>query len=301
MSWLYEMLGITPQCFSQAKKRMRLQENLVSEIINRCSKKRLKHKAMGCRKLYLHCLLDLPLGRDKCEAILLQAGFRVKYPKNWIKTTRSVKEGYFPNLIKGMQINGPDQLWQSDITYVWQKDRFYYAVFIIDVYTKMVVGAAIDKNMRSTLVLKALQNAFECRKGKDLTGLIFHTDRGSQYIESNVKNTLSDKGIIQSMSLEAWENAYAERINGIIKNEYLRYFESQNLRDITRHLAASVKLYNEERIHLGLPKKMTPSQFEKTFIALPSQERPTLRLYTEEEVFTRGIEPQVKTAKKEPQ
>lgn len=300
MTWLYEMLDISPQAFSKAKKRMLGQDLIEAEILKRCSKERLKHKQMGCRKLYDQCLSDMPIGRDKCEAILLKSGFRVKYPKNWIKTTRSVKAGYFPNLIKGIEIDGPDQLWQSDITYVWETDKFYYAVFIIDVYTKMIVGAAIGENMKSSLILKALQKAFKCRNGKDLTGLIFHSDRGSQYVESTVKKTLAEKGIIQSMCLEAWENAYAERINGTIKNEYLRYFKSKNLREITRYLAASVKLYNEDRIHLGLPRKMTPSEFEKSFILLSSQQRPKLRLYTEEEVFTRGIEPQVKTANKEP-
>lgn len=301
MKALCSLVGITPQAHSKEKQRFLAKEKIEAEIVSRCAEKRINHREMGCRKLYDSCLKDLPLGRDKCEKILFDNGFRVKFPKNYYRTTESIKEGYFPNLIKGITVTGPDQVWQSDITYIRTGDTFYYAAFIIDVYTKCVVGASVADNMKSSLVVKAIKRAYQKRSNKDLSGLIFHSDRGSQYIAEEVQSLLRKKGIKQSMCLEAWENAYAERINGTIKNEYIRYAGATDLRSLTRKLAQAVKLYNEDRIHLNLPQKMTPKEFEEKFIYLSSQERPIIRLYTEEVVLPRGIEPLAKTAKKGPQ
>ncbi len=103
------------------------------QFIDKAEALREDHPEMGCRKMAL--MLKQPgLGRDKTEALLIRAGFRVIYPPNYIKTTHSMRFRQFGNLIEGMVLRSINKVVQTDITYLWVKDRFYYLVFIVDVY-----------------------------------------------------------------------------------------------------------------------------------------------------------------------
>ena len=189
----------------------------------------------------------------------MEIGFRVKRNKNYVRTTYSVANQY-SNLIKGLIINQPSQVWQSDITYIRLGERFYYAVFIIDVYTKKIVGYHISDNMRATANVEALKMALK----KHPPPKIHHSDRGGQYINKDYLKVLEGYNSKISMAVTSQDNAYAERINRTIKEEYLSYWNPRNFEELKKQLIKAVKHYNQNRLHDNLGR-MTPDSFEKAW------------------------------------
>lgn len=167
----------------------------------------------------------------------------------------------YDNLIEGMLLNDKNQVWQSDITYFDIENKFYYLVFIMDIYTKQILGWTASDHMKTQANLQALQQAFASQPDVDLTGLIHHSDRGSQYVDEKYRSKLQGRGIWISMGNTAVENAYVERLNGIIKNEFLKGWKITGLKQLNAQLKRAVEYYNNHRIHRNLPGKLTPNQF----------------------------------------
>ena len=261
MNGLYKIAGISKQGFHKQKRATQLRSIQKQEIIEQVHVIRKDHPRMGCRKMH-KLVADSKLGKHRFEKLLLTNGFRVRQPKNYQRTTNSIKENYYPNLIKGLVVDGLNQLWQTDITYLRLKERFYYLVFVLDVYSRRIVGFSASDHLFALANIKALKQAIRIRKGDDLTGLIHHSDRGSQYIDKEYNKILRDYQIKPSMCLYAWENAYAERVNGIMKNEYLIPKSASGLEDLKRKLVNNIRLYNTSRPHNELPDQMSPIQFE---------------------------------------
>jgi len=224
---------------------------------------RAEHPGCGVEKMY-DTLLPPFIGRDRFVDIFMDLGFRVKYPKNHTRTTFSVNYNY-PDLIEGMLVSNINQVVQSDITYFLLKDTFYYIVFIIDVFSKRIVGSKVSNHLRAIANLQALKQLIKLRGFNNLFGLIHHSDRGTQYGSNLYINTLKQAGIHISMCLNAQENAYAERVNGIIKNEYLKLWKINSFYGLKRKLSQAVNHYNFKRPHRHLPNKMSPVQFENAF------------------------------------
>lgn len=212
------------------------------------------------------------MGRDKFCEIFMSLGYGVGRIKNYRKTTVAGHINY-PNLIEGMVVTRPYQVVQSDITYFELHGKFYYIVFIIDVYTKAIIGHHVSSNMRAESNLKALRMALKRMKFKP-KGMIHHSDRGSQYGSHEYRNELESNGIQISMGLKATDNAYAERVNGIIKNEYLCKWVIKDEKDLILKTRKAVNHYNSKRKHRGLKMKYVPSQIEATWLTLNQLERP---------------------------
>lgn len=194
-------------------------------------------------------------------AIFMDLGYRVVYPKNYVKTTFPAHYAY-PNLIEGMLVRHLNQVVQSDISYFLLNGVFYYLVFIIDVFSKRIVGFQVSAHLRASANLLALKQMVKLRGAHNLFDLIHHSDRGSQYISKKYVNTLKKLNCHISMGLSAQQNAYAGRINGIIKNEYLNLWVINSFKQLKRKLKEAVHHYNFKRPHRHLPGKMTPVQFE---------------------------------------
>jgi putative transposase len=207
------------------------------------------------------------------------SGYRVMKTRSFTRTTIPTCYKY-PNLIEGMILWDKNQLWQSDITYIRIKEQFYYLVFIVDVYTKQILGYEASDHMRAEANIAALKMAFRNCSGS-IGGMIHHSDRGSQYVDAKYIELLSRNNVYISMGLKAQDNAYAERVNGIIKNEYLIYRDMNTLADLRKYTRQAVNHYQTKRIHLSLPGRTTPEQFEKNLITLSSQKRPKVIVYTE--------------------
>ncbi len=255
------------------------------QFIEKAEELRADHPEMGCRKMAL--IIKQPgFGRDKTEAVLLGAGFRVIYPPNYIKTTHSVRCRQFGNLIEGMVLTSINKVVQTDITYLWVKDQFYYLVFVIDVYSKFITGYHASCGLEAEANIQALQMMIQLRGKESIKGLIHHSDRGSQYNCKKYLGILKEHGIKVSMCNHAWQNAYTERINRTIKNEYLRHRKIDCLKTLRKALDRTINLYNNNRPHWSQLKQMAPASFEKYVDKLSKSKRPKLVIYKPEEVLS---------------
>lgn len=277
MNKVYRVAGVSKQAHYKFQQQTHKWEMMVNQLTVEVDAIRSEHPGCGLEKIYWG-LQPKGIGRDKFIAVFQSMGYGVKKQKNFHRTTipTHIK---FPNLITGMRLDGPDQLWQTDITYVYVKDRFYYLVFIIDVYTKVIKGYAVSDHMRAEANIKALNMAF--RHSGELVGLVHHSDRGSQYVDKTYQELLHQRGIYISMGIQAQDNAYAERINGTIKNEYLKYRTIRNLEELRKQVKQAVKHYNEARPHNHLPERKPPKRFVKELLNSDNQDRPTVIVYAE--------------------
>ncbi len=285
MSAVYAMAGVSKQAHHQYQLADRNRGSLVNSVIPEVDQLRRGHPGCGLEKLYW-ILQPQGLGRDKFISIFQSLGYGVKKRKNYHRTTipTHIK---FPNLITGMLLDGVDQLWQSDITYYLVGNKYYYITLIIDAYSKQIKGHAVSGHMRAEANIKALKMAFANSVG-DLKGLIHHSDRGSQYVDKGYQGLLKQKGIHISMGLQAQDNAYAERINGTIKNEYLAYRTIETFAQLKKQVKRDVKHYNEKRPHNHLPQRKPPRQFAKELVGLSDQDRPAVIVYAEGQFKIKG-------------
>lgn len=260
LNQLYQVIGLSKQAVSQYLLRQDKFEQRLSDLLIEVDELRAEHPGCGLEKMYYTLAPDF-LGRDRFIDVLQQLGYGVVKVKNFIKTTKPVHSSY-ENLIEGMSVTRINQVLQSDITYYYAGNRFYYIVFIIDVYSKRIVGFQASEHLRAEANVTALKQVIKLRGKTNLSEMIHHSDRGSQYIAKKYINLLKKHNIHISMGYNAMENAYAERINGIIKNEYLKHKEIIDLNTLKKQLRKAVKHYNHKRIHNHLPNRMTPIDFE---------------------------------------
>jgi len=229
---------------------------------------RQDHPTMGLRDMY-YKLYPVGIGRDKFEELCKRADLSVARKLNYRKTTDSSGVVRFDNLLINLEITHVNQVWQSDITYYELHGRFYYLTFIIDAFTRVIVGYHVSASLRTEhTTIPALQKAINCRLKANMVivNLIFHSDGGGQYFDKNFLKLTGKYNIQNSMCQYPWENGKAERINGIIKNNYLQHRNITTFEQLTKEVDRSVKLYNHEKPHIMLQRK-TPIQFENSIFA----------------------------------
>jgi putative transposase len=278
---LYAVAEVTKQGFSQYRERQRIFDANIEVLISEVDHLRSEHPGCGLEKMYDTLKPDF-IGRDRFIELFMDLGYRVRRYKNYHRTTYSTKR-YYPNLIKGYVVNAPSTIWQSDITYIRLGEKFYYAVFILDVYTRKIVGYQVSSHMRATANVAALKMAFK----ENRPPLIHHSDRGSQYVYEDYLGMLKEQECRISMGLTAQDNAYAERINQTIKDEYLMYWKPSTYEQLTRDVTRAVNNYNTKRIHENL-SKMTPLMFEEKWSTYNSENRPVLRIFNNENQLKNG-------------
>jgi putative transposase len=266
------VIGISKQAVHQRDHRDRQLDVRIDELMINAENLRRAHPGCGVEKMYYVLKPDF-LGRDKFIEIMMGLGFRLKSQRNYRRTTYAGKKRY-PNLIKGLTITKPSMLWQSDITYVAVDNKFYYVVFIIDVYTKKIVGYQLSKTMHATANIKALKMALKSNPGPH----IHHSDRGSQYGSHQYLALLTDQKTKISMGLIAQDNAYAERINRTIKEEYLQPWNPRTYDQLKKQLEKAVYNYNNIRPHDHL-KKITPMAFEERWHKDPTFKKPRIVIF----------------------
>lgn len=272
LNQLYQVIGISKQAVQQYARRQEVFDQKFSNLLVEADELRKAHPGCGVQKMY-DTLKPEFIGRDRFIEAMMALGYRLKRKKNYRKTTYPAQV-YYPNLIGGLEVNSPNVVWQSDITYIEVGQRFYYAVFIIDVYTKTIAGYHVGDHMRATANLKALKMAIDQHGAPR----IHHSDRGSQYIYGEYLKLLEKNKVKVSMGLSAQENAYAERINRTIKEEYLDHWKPQSLGVLKIAAKKAVYQYNTQRPHNHI-FKMNPTEYENYWKALPIEERPVLTIF----------------------
>lgn len=254
LCWL---LGVSRQAYYQSFKSDDLKSNLSELVVLEVLEIRKKHPKIGTRKLILmlknfmqeHAI---KMGRDALFDLLSEHQLLIRKRKRKISTTQShhwLKK--YPNLIKDFIPNKPNQLYVSDITY-WKTYDDLYISFITDAFSRKIVGYNLAQTLEAVESVKALEMALKnVEKG---INLIHHSDRGVQYCSSKYVKLLQDKAVIISMTQtgDPLDNAIAERINGILKGEYLENYQVKNFEQAKELLDNSVLLYNQERPHMSI-------------------------------------------------
>lgn len=237
------------------------------------------HPGMGLRTMYGMLQPD-GIGRDGFIALGLQQGFRLKSIEKQTRTTYSVKSNRYKNLLAEEEFDGINQLWSSDITYFLLSGQFFYIVFIMDVYSRRIIGYSLADNMRAENNIRALKQALKLRGIKDYAGsLIHHSDKGSQYASDDYTDFLTDYGIQISMCNEVYENTHIERVNDTIKNQYLKRWPIENTWQLDGKLVEAVKAYNEHRPHQSL-NGMSPVEYENDLKTIENDKRKKMKIFT---------------------
>lgn len=203
------------------------------------------------------------MGRDALFSLLSANYMLIKRSRRTIKTTNSLHWlRKYKNLIKEFEPTAINQLWVSDITY-WRmaNDRHLYISLITDAYSRMIVGYHVAETLESVETIKALKMALQPLPADMDWTLIHHSDRGIQYCSSEYVDLLKNKKIKISMTEggDPLDNAIAERVNGIIKGEYLEHYHVQNINQAKTLLAEKVGVYNTQRPHMSI-SNLTPSE-----------------------------------------
>lgn len=260
MKQMLSWQDISRQGAHQGIARMRKAQRDLLDTIELAGQVRANHPKMGARDIHYAVRDQMPRGRDWTEQLLLSCGFRVKARSRSFTVAGAE---ICPNLIEGMSIAGPNQVWQTDITYVWTGQRWHYVSFVIDVYTRQILARHCSRDLSAASQVACLAKALASQNGKDLSKLIIHTDRGVQYTSEEYKSYLGGRGLRHSMAHYAWQNAYCERVNRTIKANYLAFYNIDSYHSLQRGVARAVRLYNASKPHRSLPSRLSPDQFVK--------------------------------------
>ena len=205
----------------------------------------------------------LKVGRDTLFNVLRKHNMLTLRKKNSARTTNSYHRFYkYKNIIKDMKITRANQVWVSDITYIRTLKGFCYLALITDMHSRKIVGYDISDSLELNGCVRALKKAIY--QAKNIKQLIHHSDRGIQYCSNQYTEILKRKKIDISMTEEnhCYENAMAERVNGILKDEFYLDQTFDNVAHAKRATKNAINLYNEIRLHLSLDFK-TPNMVYK--------------------------------------
>jgi len=224
---------------------------------------------LGTRKLYYLLRSDIDalgikIGRDALFDYLRSEHLLIKPKKNYTKTTDSKHWlRKYPNLMLGVKAQRPEQYFVSDITYIKSREKTHYLSLVTDAYSRKIMGFKLSDDVSTENVVQALHMAVLKRKTQQ--SLIHHSDRGLQYCSSLYQNALKENGILPSMTdgYDCYQNAMAERINGILKQEFL-INKCNNGKELKQLVKESINTYNNKRPHLSLNMKTPNFIHQKT-------------------------------------
>jgi transposase InsO family protein len=258
------LFGIDRQVYYRRIRRKKSKQDKAKEVILMIDDIRKAMPRIGTRKLY-HLLSDklqgLKIGRDKFFDILRANHLLIQPKRSYHITTNSHHRfRKHPNLILDLEINRPEQVWVSDITYIGKRDNPFYLSLITDAYSKKIMGYYLADNLNTQSSVMALKMALKERKNFNLP-LIHHSDRGIQYCASEYQKELIKNKVLCSMTQNSdpYENAVAERINGILKQEFMIDKYNQGAKITNQIIKESVTIYNELRPHYS-NYMLTPNQ-----------------------------------------
>lgn len=274
-------MGMSRQAYYKGLACERKKGEQHATVIELVSRTRQRQPRIGTRKL--HGILEQPLqdagikmGRDRLFDVLREAHMLVAPRRAYHRTTQS--NHHFrrhPNLLKAGQEGrvvptGCEQVWVADITYLPTRDQLAYLSLVTDAYSRRIVGWHVHATLQAEEVGKAMELALRQRRTRQR--LVHHSDRGVQYCSGHYQAIHARHAVTCSMTdgYDCYQNALAERVNGILKNEFLLR-RPANLRQATTMVRESIAIYNHERPHNSLKNK-TPDAVHRASL-LAQQER----------------------------
>lgn len=257
------MFGVSRQAIYQRDQRALLRAKELEKVKALVQNIRKEMPRIGTRKLH-YLLKDelaiqgIKIGRDALFRYLKYEHMLIKPKKNYTKTTQSKHWlRKYPNLLEGLKPTRKEEVFVSDITYVKSKEKTHYLSLVTDAYTRKIMGYHLSDDMSAENVAKAVKMAIKKRLTNE--SLIHHSDRGLQYCSKTYQKILKEHHIKPSMTdgYDCYQNALAERINGILKQEFLIY-KCKDAKELNQLIKESIKTYNNRRPHLSLNMK-TPN------------------------------------------
>lgn len=277
-------MGISRQAFYKQRYVEARRREQACAVVGMVTQVRLRQPRLGTRKL--HYVLreplkqaDIKVGRDGLFDILRSARLLVKTKRAYHKTTDSHHRfRKHPNLLKPgpQQVvpTGPEQVWVADITYVATMGPFVYLSLVTDAYSRKIVGYHVHDSLQTEQVRRAMEMALRARKTRQR--LVHHSDRGIQYCSNYYQQLHQRHGVTCSMTdgYDCYQNALAERINGILKTEFL-LSRPADLQQAAKMVREAVLIYNQERPHQALKYK-TPDEVHRASIKHQPAKEPSL-------------------------
>jgi transposase InsO family protein len=210
------------------------------------------------------------VGKERVQKLMQQHGIRAKGKRRFKVTTDSKHDlPIAANLLKReFTVAEPDKVWAGDITYIATDEGWLFLAVVIDLFSRQVVGWALRQDMARELVIDALRMAWFKRHPRKDAGLIFHSDRGSQYASKEFRDALTEYGITASMSRRGncWDNACSETLFGSLKVERLHGQRFKSRRQAMDEVVAWMLWYNRTRLHSTLAY-VSPMRFEENWLA----------------------------------
>jgi transposase InsO family protein len=271
-------LGITRQGHHKAlaaEPPKALETEMVVQLV---AERRRALPRLGGLKLH-HLIKDdlgamgIKLGRDRFFAVLREEHLLVERRRARTRTTDSFHRfRVWPNLLQGLEVTRPDQVWVADITYLRCRDGFAYLFLVTDVYSRKIVGWALGETLEMRWSLAALGMAIKGAHAP-VAGLIHHSDRGVQYCSGDYVNGLKKEGIEISMAEAGnpYENAIAERVNGILKDEFLLDRTMEDVATARLAVRQAVVAYNTLRPHRSIGLMKPEERYREIHPAQPRQ------------------------------
>jgi transposase InsO family protein len=266
VSGLCRRAGMSRQNYYAKRKRRKRRGVEKDVILSLVKSERKVQPRVGVRKLHRIIAGDLRkhgvrIGRDRLFDILREESMLIGKKKAFKPKTTNSKHTLpvFRNLLKLYEPTAPNQVWVSDITYIRTEEGFAYAALITDIFSRKIVGWHIGDKLEAIGALKALGMAIRSLPSDRYP--IHHSDRGSQYCCHEYVKKLKKRGLSISMTEEnhCYENATAERVNGILKDEYYIDALFKSKKDAHRAFKSAVNIYNNRRPHMSL-NYMVPSE-----------------------------------------
>jgi len=261
------LFGISRQAIYQSRNRVAKREQELLVVKQLVITIRLQMPRLGTRKLYYLLKNDLEqlnikLGRDALFDYLRRENLLIYPKKNYTKTTNSKHWlRKYPNLLKDKVVDQPEQVFVSDITYIKTREKTHYLSLVTDAFSRKIMGYQLSDDMRAEHMAIAFEKAARNRKLN--TTVIHHSDRGLQYCSEEFQTVLKQFNATPSMTdgYDCYQNALAERMNGILKNEFL-IEKCNNGNELKKVIDQSIEIYNNKRPHLALGMK-TPDYVHK--------------------------------------
>ena len=286
VSYACKLFGYDRQVYYRAKERVVKNKKRAELVVGLVAIKRRRMPKSGGRKLYHLLRLELNkmgIGRDKFFDILRANHLLIKPKRQYHITTNSHHRfRKHENLVEELQITRPEQVWVSDITYIGDRNSPKYLALVTDSYSKKIMGYDVSESLSVDGSVRALNMAIKNRKYRQLK-LIHHSDRGLQYCSDKYQEVLSKNDIQCSMTeqYDPYQNATAERVNGILKQEFILGIKVKDLDLMRKLIDQSIRIYNNERPHLSC-KMHTPQQMHR-------QNKIVIKTYKRKRVEDNGL------------
>lgn len=258
------MIGVSRQSYYRKYWDIEAKQHKTKAVLSIIEPIRQRLPRLGGKKLYYLCqdeLNAMGIGRDKLFSILRANGLLISPKRSYRKTTNSHHRfRKHKNLIVDMPITRPEQLWVADITYIGGRNKNCYLSLVTDAYSKKIMGFDVSNSLATEGTLRALRMADRNRMYRN-EELIHHSDRGLQYCSDAYQRVLQQKKIKCSMTetYDPYANAVAERVNGILKQEFLLEEYDVDIKTMKQLVAQAVEFYNELRPHYS-SHMLTPKQ-----------------------------------------